>query len=159
LFRGEPITPRMGVFLLLGALSCAAGPAWPRLRRRLGPRFSASVARAASDFRWWLVIVLVAFVSPPLRLFTQNPSLRVWGAGIIHQLALASWVWIRWRPHPQRPVPVELALDLSVSYGPPQQAAGEPYLKWWHVPIAAMQRLEDCRVFLLWEGRQLSLRW
>ncbi len=160
LFRGEPITPRMGVFLLLGALSCAAGPAWPQLRRRLGPRFSASVARAASDFRWWLVIVLVAFVSPGLRLFTEKPSLPVWGLGIVAQLGLAFWAWTRWRQQRHMPIPEELAVEPSVSYGTPQQAAREPHLKWWHVPVGTrVGRIEDCRVYLFVNGRKVSLRW
>lgn len=61
-------------------------------------------------------------------------------------------------PSPPMPAP-EPPRSPDVVFGAPQQRASESWLKWWHVAVSSSQRMEDCRVFLIHEGRKLSLRW
>src|SRR5439155_12671316 len=58
LYRGEPLTVRMGIFLAVGALSAVLGAVSPYI----GGRFCATLASVASDLRWWLALLLALFV-------------------------------------------------------------------------------------------------
>ena len=62
LYNGAPMTFKMGVFLVLGSLFAILGPAWPWVKTRFPRRLSASVARTASDFRYWLYALSILFV-------------------------------------------------------------------------------------------------
>ncbi len=62
--RGAPITPRMIVFASVGFLSAIFGHSWPKLSSgvRFPTRLSETVRTVSTDFRWWLAIILIAFV-------------------------------------------------------------------------------------------------
>jgi hypothetical protein len=66
LYHGAPITIRMVVFLAIGGIFAVIGPAWPFIKNKIQWResmtFATSFARTASDFRYWLVALLVLFV-------------------------------------------------------------------------------------------------
>ena len=66
LYRGDPFSVRMGVFMALALLSAVVGPMWPRLKGNLPRRFSATFVHTASDFRWWLIVLFFGFIVPPL---------------------------------------------------------------------------------------------
>jgi hypothetical protein len=63
LYRGEPISARMLLFALIGIIFAALGPLWPKLKRQLPRRFSARFVRVASDFQWWMILLITLFFS------------------------------------------------------------------------------------------------
>lgn len=67
LYRGEPLTMRMGVFLAIGSIFAIVGPTWPWIKTNFPRRLSVSISRTASDFRYWLgaLALLFAFVIGP----------------------------------------------------------------------------------------------
>lgn len=52
----------MIVFAVIGLSFVLLGPNWPWLKSRLPRRFAASITRVGSNFRWWLVVLLLGFV-------------------------------------------------------------------------------------------------
>jgi len=57
-YRGDPISVRMVMFGIIGIVFAVIGPLWPRLKQRLPRRFAARFVRVASDFKWWMAILL-----------------------------------------------------------------------------------------------------
>jgi hypothetical protein len=66
LYHGQAVTARMLTFLIIGSSFAILGPAWPWVKNRFPRRLSATFVRAATDFRWWMIVVLVGFVVPTL---------------------------------------------------------------------------------------------
>ena len=61
--RGDSVSTRMIVFAVIGLSFVLLGPNWPWLKSRLPRRFAASITRVGSNFRWWLVVLLLGFVT------------------------------------------------------------------------------------------------
>ncbi|SRR5216683_1540620 len=62
LYHGDKLSARMIVFAIIGLSFVFFGPNWIWLKSRLPRRFSASIVRVGSDFRWWIAILLVGFL-------------------------------------------------------------------------------------------------
>jgi hypothetical protein len=64
LYHSQPITGWHYIYLGIAVLFAVGGPMWPWIRTRawVSPRVSASVSRAASDARVWLIILLLLFI-------------------------------------------------------------------------------------------------
>lgn len=61
-YRGEPITMRMIAFAIAGSIFAILGPTWPYVKSTFPRRISATFVRTASDFRWWMVVILIGFI-------------------------------------------------------------------------------------------------
>jgi hypothetical protein len=61
-YHGAPVTTHMVIVLLIGLSFAVLGPSWPWLKSRFSRRLSATLVRAASDFRWWLGLLLFFFL-------------------------------------------------------------------------------------------------
>jgi len=62
LYHGAPVTARMVAFLIIGGAFALFGPSWPWIKSRFPRRFSVTFVRTASDFRWWVVVLLIWYV-------------------------------------------------------------------------------------------------
>jgi hypothetical protein len=63
LFRGEPLSLRLVGFIVAGAFFAALGPGWPAVRKKFPQQtLVLSLGSVASDFRYWLAILLVGFL-------------------------------------------------------------------------------------------------
>jgi hypothetical protein len=63
LYHGEPIDFRMVCFIVAGIFFGGLGTAWPVVRKRFPQQaLVLSVSRIAADARYWLAIILVAFL-------------------------------------------------------------------------------------------------
>jgi hypothetical protein len=63
LYHGEPIDFRMVCFIVAGIVFGGLGTAWPVVRKRFPQQaLVLSVSRIAADARYWLAIILVAFL-------------------------------------------------------------------------------------------------
>jgi hypothetical protein len=76
-YKGDPISIRMAVFAGLGLLSAIIGPMWPRFKGTMPRRFSVTFVRVASDFRWWMVVLLFGLIVPSSMDFLRERSLGV----------------------------------------------------------------------------------
>src|SRR5271166_3418738 len=66
LYHGEPLTARMIIFLALGSAFVILGPSWPWIKSSFPRRISVTFVRAATDFRWWAVMLLVGLILPSI---------------------------------------------------------------------------------------------
>ncbi len=64
LYHGGAVTLRMITFLAIGAAFAILGPTWPLVKSRFPRRFASGFVRAASDFRWWIVMLLLGLIIP-----------------------------------------------------------------------------------------------
>lgn len=65
----------LAVFVLgIGLLVCVAGVAWSRVQTVFGPAFAESLAKAASDARVWLILVLLSWLALSTMLFVRRTS-------------------------------------------------------------------------------------
>jgi len=75
LYHGAPVTARMVTFLGIGCFFAVLGPLWPLVRTWFPRRWSSSLVNAATDFRYWLALLLVgivlSYLAPAL---TASPS-------------------------------------------------------------------------------------
>jgi hypothetical protein len=78
LYHGQPMSAHMITFLAIGSTFAILGPAWPWVKSRFPRRWSATFVRCATDFRWWMVVLLIGFIVPSLmdRFFTPMSSVQ-----------------------------------------------------------------------------------
>jgi len=62
LYHGVAVNPRMVTFMAIGSAFAILGPTWPLIKTTIPRAFSATFTKAASDFRWWLVALVLIFV-------------------------------------------------------------------------------------------------
>lgn len=77
LYRGEPLTMRMALFMGIASVFAVLGPIWPIVKTRFPRRLSTSFVRAASDFRWWAVVLLALGALGYLAVPTIEPLMRL----------------------------------------------------------------------------------
>jgi hypothetical protein len=63
LYRNDSITLRMAIFAVTGFGAAVFGHSWPKIKTsaRIPLTLRQSVGAVASDFRWWLVVLLFGF--------------------------------------------------------------------------------------------------
>jgi hypothetical protein len=72
LYRGEPVSVRMVLFATIGIAFAVVGPSWPLLKGKLPRRFAATFVRTASEFQWWMLVLLAFFASQVFSVTDQN---------------------------------------------------------------------------------------
>lgn len=73
LYHGAPVTGRMVGFACAASVFQIVGPSWPWLKGRINRRWSVSLVRAATDFRWWLIGISVGVFISLLWPFVISP--------------------------------------------------------------------------------------
>lgn len=93
LYRGTPVALEHVIYLIVGAVFAVVGPMWPRLRAFMPEHVAGSVSQAATDFRWWLGILLALYVVISARPINQTWSIGVaiGFAMIVLGIVVATW--------------------------------------------------------------------
>lgn len=74
IYHGRPVTARMVAFVGIAFFCSAFGFAWPKLQGHLNQRFQETAAAVASDFRWWVLMLLAFFVSMTVPIWGPTQS-------------------------------------------------------------------------------------
>jgi len=61
LYRGEPVSTHMVFFAAIGGAFAVTGPLWPRLKNHLPRKLALSFVGVASNFLWWMVILVAIY--------------------------------------------------------------------------------------------------
>jgi len=128
----------MVLFAGIGFASAVFGHSWPRLKSKLPSGLSITVPRVASDFRWWLIVILVGFAFGdsllPARIFKLSSGWQagLWASaiGCLLIVVIATILAIKPKPHvetapmPQAAQPQSTVHIIATAAGLARRRAG-----------------------------------